>query len=64
MIVLNKEDLKKILEIMDRFPETNLVDIEQDRSSGIGCITTVRVETEIQGLRGEFVVEISGVEDW
>jgi len=64
MIILNKKDLKKIQEIMDRFPESNTVEIEQDRNSGIGCITTVRLETEIQGVRGEFAVEISGVEEW
>jgi hypothetical protein len=61
---LHKDDLKKMLEILEKFPEVDVVDVEVDSSSGIGSTTTMRFDTKIDGVAGKFEVEISGVETW
>lgn len=61
---LHKRYLEKILEILQKFPDVETVKIEQDDFSGIGTITAIHFTTTINGITGEFKVEISGVEDW
>jgi hypothetical protein len=61
---LHKEDLKRMLEILEQFPDAEVVEVKQDSSSGIGSVTTMRVATQINGVEGRFEVEISGVEHW
>lgn len=61
---LTKKDVEKMLEVMDRFPEAKSFRLEQEGGSGIGTITTMTIDTNINGYEGEFTVEISGVEDW
>jgi hypothetical protein len=61
---LHKEELKKMLEILEQFPEVEIVDVEVDSSSGIGSVTTIKFNTEVNGVNGTFEVEISGVENW
>jgi hypothetical protein len=61
---LHKEELKKMLEILEQFPEAEIVDVEVDSSSGIGSVTTMKFNTEVNGVNGTFEVEISGVENW
>ena len=61
---LCREEVVKILEIMDKFPETASFELVQDNHSGIGSVTTLIVHTTINGLNGEFRTEISGVENW
>lgn len=59
-----KEEIEKILEIMNKFPDAKNFVLEQDSSSGIGSVTSLTVFTEVNGYDGEFKIEISGVEDW
>lgn len=61
---LHKDDLKKMLEVLEKFPTVDVVDVEVDHSSGIGAITTIKFETKVDGVEGKFEVEISGVENW
>jgi hypothetical protein len=61
---LCREEVVKILATMDKFPETDSFELIQDNSSGIGSVTSLIVHTTINGLDGEFKVEISGVENW
>ena len=61
---LHKQELKKMLEILEKFPEVEIVDVEVDSSSRIGSVTTMKFNTEINGVNGTFEVEISGVENW
>jgi hypothetical protein len=61
---LRREEIKKILEIVELFPETDNFDLIQDNSSGIGSVTKLTIYTSINGLYGEFSVEISSVENW
>ena len=61
---LHREDLKRMLEVLEKFPEVEVVNVESDTSSGIGAHTTMKVETQIDGVSGTFEVVISSVESW
>jgi len=61
---LCKEEVIKILEAMDKFPEASVFELLQDSSSGIGSVTSLIVRTNVNGLDGEFKTEISGIENW
>ena len=61
---LCREEVVKILETMDKFPEASSFELNQDGHSGIGNVITLVVHTTINGLAGEFKTEISGVENW
>jgi hypothetical protein len=61
---LCKEEVVKILETMDKFPEATSFELLQDNSSGIGSVTSLIVRTNVNGLDGEFKTEISGIENW
>jgi hypothetical protein len=61
---LCREDVVKILEVMDKFPEATSFELLQDSSSGIGSVTELIVNTTVNGLDGAFKTEISGVENW
>lgn len=59
-----KEEVQKILKVMDQFPEATSFELIQDNHSGIGSVTSLIVYTTINGLDGQFKTEISGVENW
>jgi len=61
---LSKEEVLKILEVMEKFPEAGCFELKQDSDSGIGSITTLTVFTEVNGIEGKFTIEISGIENW
>jgi hypothetical protein len=61
---LSRKEVQKILETMDLFPEATSFELLQDNHSGIGSVTSLTVQTVVNGLDGEFKVEISGVENW
>ena len=61
---LCREEVVKILAVMDKFPESASFELIQDGHSGIGSITSLIVHTNVNGLVGEFKTEISGVENW
>ena len=61
---LHKEDLKKMLEILEKFPEVEVVDVKVDSSSGIGSHTTMHLVTQVNGIDGTLEVVVSSVENW
>lgn len=61
---ITKKDVEKILDVMSKFPADTTYYLESDSSSGIGSIITLTLKTTVEGLAGEFTVEISSVEDW
>ena len=61
---LHRDDVMKIMEIFNKFPDVEVARIEQDSSSGIGSHTTMTIETEINGIPGEFEIVVSSVESW
>jgi hypothetical protein len=61
---LHRDDIKEMLEILEKFPETDVVEVIQDSSSGIGSHTTMRLATNVNGVDGTLEVVISSVENW
>jgi hypothetical protein len=61
---ITKKDVEKILDVMNKFPKETTYCLESDSSSGIGSTMTLTLQTTVEGLSGEFTVEIGGVEDW
>ena len=61
---LCKEEVQRILDTMNKFPEATSFELLQDVGNGIGSTTSLIVHTTINGLDGEFKTEISGVENW
>ncbi len=61
---INREEVQKILDTMDKFPEATSFELLQESHSGIGSVTSLVVHTTINGMDGEFKTEISGVETW
>lgn len=63
-MILHRKDIERIQDILSKFPEVTVFEIHQDRSSGIGSCTYISFAHEMNGHRGNFEVEVSGVEDW
>ena len=61
---LHRKDIEKIKDILDQFPDLDVFELEQDSSSGIGSVTTMTFARELNGHRGSFEIEVSGVEAW
>ncbi len=61
---LNRKDLEKIQEVLDKFPDVEYFELEQESGSGIGSVTSVLFTQKVNGYPGQFKIEISGVEDW
>jgi hypothetical protein len=61
---LHKKDIEKIVGILEKFSDVETFELEQEGSSGIGTYTIMTFDQEINGMRGRFNIEISGVEDW
>ena len=63
-MILHRKDAEKISEILSKFPNVQGFELEQTNHSGIGSITTMSFAQEINGVKGCFEVEVSGVSDW
>jgi len=61
---LTRKDIEKIKDVLDQFPDLDIFELEQDSSSGIGSVTSMTFAREINGLRGSFQIEVSGIETW
>lgn len=61
---LNRKDLEKIHDVLNKFPEVEYFELEQETGSGIGSVTSMLFTQQVNGYTGQFKVEISGVENW
>jgi len=61
---LHKKDIEKIQSILENFSNVEIFELVQTGESGIGNITTMSFDQEINGYYGSFKIEISGIEDW
>jgi len=60
---LQKKDVEKILETMNKFPQERNYRFEYI-SHGIGSSLDMILDISIKGQPGEFRVEIFGSDDW
>lgn len=61
---ITHDEVKKILQVMEEFPDAKSYLLESDNSSGIGGILTLTMEMKINGRDAHVTVEIAGVEAW
>lgn len=61
---LDRKDIARIQEVLDKFTDVDTFEINADTSSGIGAYITMTFPQEINGMRASVEIEISGVEDW
>jgi hypothetical protein len=58
------QEVKKILEIMEEFPDAKSYKLESDNSSGIGSILSITMNTMMNGRNAHVRVDISDENDW
>ena len=63
-VVLHRSDIEKISDILAKFPDVEAFELTQETSSGIGSVTYVTFAQNINGHKGSFEVEVSGIENW
>ena len=63
-VVLHRSDIERISNILAKFPDVEAFELTQETSSGIGSVTYVTFAQNINGHKGSFEVEVSGVENW
>lgn len=63
-VILHRNDIERISEILAKFPDVEAFELTQESSSGIGSVTYVTFAQDINGCKGSFEVEVSGVEHW
>lgn len=61
---ITKQEIEKILAVMQEFPDATSYDLKSDNTSGIGCILTLSMEMKLNNHDALVTVEISGVENW
>ena len=61
---LHRDDVARMMEIFNKFPEVEVAEIQQDSSSGIGSHTTMIIDTKVNDEHGRFEIVVSSVENW
>lgn len=62
-VVLSREELKKITNMVAKFPEVDKFSLIE-QSCGIGDNLLLQFNITINEVSGTFSIEISGVENW
>jgi hypothetical protein len=63
-IPLYTDEIDKLKEILQKFPEATMVTLTRDTGSGIGYTLTAAVPFSQDDLTGTFTTEITGVDTW
>lgn len=63
-VILHRADIERISDILAKFPDVEGFELTQESSSGIGSVTYITFAQNINGCKGSFEVEVSGVEHW
>ena len=61
---IKKEEVQKILSVMEEFPDARSYKLEADNASGIGSILTLTMDMDINDRKAMVKVEIAGVDMW
>ena len=61
---LHKKDIEEIRSVLKKFPNVETFELDQEGGNGIGTFTTMTFNQEVNGVKGSFSIEISGVENW
>lgn len=60
---LSKEEVEKILDVMNKFPQDRKYRLEYT-THGIGSCLDIFVNMSVKGQEGEFKIELTSSEDW
>lgn len=63
-IILHRQDIERITDVLKKFPNVEMFEINQERGSGIGTVLTMSFAEKVNDVQGNFTVEISGIESW
>jgi hypothetical protein len=63
-VFIHRDDIKEILNIMEKFPDSQSVEIVQDSSSGIGSELKIRIPTIVNNYGGIFEIDLTDVSKW
>ena len=63
-ISMHRDDLEKIVSILNKFPEVNFFDIRHESSGGIGSSIEIEFSHKIQDVNGTFKSLISNYDEW
>ena len=58
------DEIQKLQEILEKFPEATMVTLTRDTGSGIGYTLTAAIPYSHDDVTGEFTTEITGVDNW
>ena len=61
---LHRDDIVKLNQLIQKFPDAEMFELISDNSSGIGQHLTLKVPTMVNNLEGTFEIVISSVENW
>lgn len=61
---ITKQEVEKILAVMNEFDDARSYCLEADNSSGIGSILSLTMDMDINNRPATVKVDISGVENW
>ena len=64
IINLQKKDVEKMLELMNKFPQESNYLVEYDCSPGLGYTIDMIVNVSIKGQQGQFKVPVTDVDSW
>ena len=59
-----RAELKKINEVLDKFPDVNGIELVYDGSGGIGYTLDIRFDYKVNGVDTKVEIEITGVDSW
>lgn len=63
-LIMNRADIAKIQETLNKFPGIDPFVLEVENASGIGYTIDLVIDHTVGNVKGEFRVPIVGVEDW
>jgi hypothetical protein len=63
-VIIMRDELKQIVEVLEKFPDAAYVEIQKDASSGIGFTLKTAVPLEVDGTVGMFTVDLTDASNW
>lgn len=63
-LLIRRVELEDLNKIVSRFPEIDNFKLIESNMSGIGSVLSIQIETSINNIKGKFIVEVSGPENW
>ena len=61
---LNRNELNKIQETLDKFPDVESFEIIEEGNNGIGSVLSIKFNHKVNDVVATIQVEIAGVESW